>query len=99
MKVSTPAVLGHPQSAPSQSAKIFTVGGGAPKYGAPPKKRLHVLPTARWRALAMGSVAAAVRLLFYVQLKKFLCVHSACPSAGNFHSGVYRGALRFSLCM
>ncbi len=42
---------------------IFTVGGVAPKYGAPPKKHLHVLPTARWRALAMGSVAAAVRLL------------------------------------
>ena len=85
----------HPHSQP----KFSHWGGGAPKYGAPPKKRLHVLPTARWRALAMGSVAAAVRLLFYVQLKKFLCVHSACPSAGTFHSGVYRGALRFSLCM
>ena len=28
MKVSRPAVLGHPPSAPPQSAKIFTVGGG-----------------------------------------------------------------------
>jgi hypothetical protein len=35
-----------------------------------------VLPTARWRALAMGSVAAAAILLFFVQVKKFLCVHA-----------------------
>ena len=56
-----------------------TVGGGAPKPGAPPKKRLQVLPTARWRALDMGSVAKAAMLLFFVQVKNILCVHGACP--------------------
>ena len=54
---------------PTGSQKFHSGGGGAPKPGAPPKKRLQVLPTARWRALDMGSVAAAAILLFFVQVK------------------------------
>ena len=71
MKVSRPAVFGHPPSAPSQSAEIFTVGGGAPKPGAPPKKRLQVLPTARWRALDLWSVNTGAGSLFFAFQKKF----------------------------
>ena len=34
------------------------------------KKRLPVLPTARWRALDRGSVVAVARLLFFAYKKK-----------------------------
>jgi hypothetical protein len=44
------------------------------------KKRLPVLPTARWRARDMGSVAAAARLLFFAYKKKVSLL--ACSARG-----------------
>jgi hypothetical protein len=62
---------------------IVTVGGGgAPKPGAPQKKRL--LPTARWIALVMSSVAAAARLLFFEQEKSFsVCMQREALDGGG----------------
>ena len=39
------------------------------------KKRLPVLPTARWRALDRGGVVAVARLLFFAYKKKFQCAY------------------------
>ena len=48
------------------------------------KKRLPVLPTARWRARVTSSVVAVARLLFFENNKKFHCAHATqAPHVGH----------------